>query len=113
MSFRKEAEESNASSEFIKVAYDKYGNPIGVRRVNGPDVSDEKNEKYVPTVAAQTSHYDTKMIGQWLGVINQNMHTIREDIRLLENPNSKLMPILQETIAKNMEFTNRQIDEIG
>lgn len=110
MSFRKDAEELNGSPEFIKVAYDKYGNPIGVRPVDGREVPDGDNGKSVPTVSAQTLHYDTKMIGQWLGVINQNMHTIREDIKLLENPNSKLMPILQETIAKNMEFTNRQID---
>ena len=110
MNFRKDIEELKNSPEFIKVAYDKFGNPIGVRPANGSEVADEKLEKPSTKVNVQTLHYDTKMIGQWLGVINQNMHTLREQIVLLENPTDKFMPILQDSISKNMDFTNKQID---
>ena len=110
MNFRKDAEEVKNSPEFIKVAYDKYGNPLGVRPANGHEITEEKTERPSTKINIQTLHYDTKMIGQWLGVINQNMHTLREQIALLENPTDKFMPVLQEAISKNMDFTNKQID---
>ena len=110
MNFRKDIEELKNSPEFIKVAYDKYGNPIGVRPANGHDITEEKSEKPSTKMNVQTLHYDTKMIGQWLGVINQNMHTLREQIALLENPTDKFTIILQDAISKNMDFTSKQID---
>jgi len=109
MNFRKDEEELKKSSDFIKVAYDKYGNPIGVRPVNGDEIPEEKPEKS-SRIVSQALHYDTKLIGQWLGVINQNMHILKDQINLLENPNGKIMPLVEEAISKNIIFVNKQID---
>jgi len=113
MNFRKNAEELKNTPEFIKVAYDKYGNPIGVRPVNGDEIPAKEIEKPFAKMSVQTLHYDTKIIGQWLGVINQNLQTLREEIDLLESPTAKLIPILEDAISKNMEITNKQIDLVN
>ncbi|MFH0711094.1 MAG: hypothetical protein V1944_00795 [Candidatus Aenigmatarchaeota archaeon] len=112
MSFRKDAEELKKTPEFIKVAYDASGRPIGVKPANGNDIP-EKVETPSTRIVAQTVHYDTKLIGQWLGVINQNMHVLREQINILENPNEKILSIVEEAIAKNMIFVSTQIDLVN
>jgi hypothetical protein len=117
MNFKRDLpEEVNPSPEFIKVSYDKYGNPIDVKPVkgtidahNGHEISEKKEP--VQRVNIQTLAYDTKVIGNWLNVLNQNMYSIREQIKNVDGY-EKMIPFI-EKISQNIAIFERNFDNIS
>ncbi len=107
-------EESTPSPEFIKVSYDKYGNAIDVKPVDGQVDAHNgfeivKNEP-TPKVNIHSLAYDTKVIGNWLNVLNQNMYTIREHLKNSEG-SEKIIPLVEQ-ISNSISIFQKNFNEI-
>lgn len=113
MNFKRDSpEEIDPSPDFIKVSYDKNGNAIDVRPVKGPNGTQSKSETAPQRITIQNLSYDTKVIGNWLNVLNQNMHTIREQMNSMQNPSEQFV-LFGEQISAKIEFLHKVVDEMS
>lgn len=88
--------ESPLSPEFIKVAYDKHGNAIGVSPVdmkvndqNSQNGNDQIKQNFAPKTIPQP-------IEEWLSLISKNVIALKRDVENTQNLYAQITQQIQQ-----------------
>ena len=102
--------ESALSPEFIRVAYDKHGNPIDVRPVD-MKVTEANGEKKPKEAMPKTI---PQPIEEWLVVISKNIISLRRDLANTQNIYNQIVQEVRQ-LTPQVDFTpiDNSIDAIN